>query len=142
MESMNLRRILEAQKLGENVKLAEKAVNEALSPVIKDSNLIDDVFAHFLRFCGCEGNALDVSKRRIFLFVAAYLFCPSSLIGKKMPSGLRQKLLDTMHIGAGSIISRYMSDLMFWYNHYKEFREDVNNAYSYVLSAMGMSEAR
>lgn len=139
---MNVQRILEAQKLDRNVKLAEKAVNEALNPILKDLRLIDDVFAHFLRFCGCEGCTLGVNNRRVFLFVVAYIFCPSSLIGRKMPSGFRQKLLDVMTINAGSIISRYMSDLMFWYNHYKEFREDVNNAYSYILSAMGVSEAR
>ena len=136
MESMNLRKITEAKKLGEVVRQAEMVVNDALKPELEDPNMLPRVFELFLNFIGNDGRELDVSKRRTFLFVAAYLFCPSALIGKKMPSGLRQKILDTMHLGAGSIISRYMSDLMFWYNHYKEFREDVNRAYSYVIESM------
>lgn len=136
MESMNLRRIAEAKKLGEVVRQAEVAVSDALKPEVEDTNLLPKVYELYLTFVGNNGESLDVNKRRTFLFVVAYLFCPSALIGKKMPSGLRQKILDTMHLGAGSIISRYMSDLMFWYNHYKEFREDVNNAYAYVVDAM------
>ena len=136
MESMNLRRIAEAKKLGEVVKQAEIVVNDALKPEVEDLSMLQKAYEHYLVFVGNRGETLDVNKRRAFLFVAAYIFCPSALIGKKMPSGLRQKILDTMHLGAGSIISRYMSDLMFWYNHYREFREDVNSAYEYIKEAM------
>lgn len=136
MESMNLRRITEAQNLEEVIEKAEMVVNEALKPEFVDFNQLPLVYDAFLKYVGSNTDALDVSKRRTFLFVAAYLFCPSALIGKKMPSGMRQKILDTMHLGAGSIISRYMNDLMFWYEHYKGFREDVNSAYVYIREEM------
>lgn len=121
--------------MAETERLNQK-VCEALEPRIKDVGLLGEVYSWFVKW---SGRVMDASDRKKFLFIAMYLFCPSVLIGHTMPRGLRGRIKELIHVKSVTTISNEVSNLLFFYNHYKDFKTDVDKAYSYIAEGMSLS---
>lgn len=111
---------------------------EALEPRLSDTGLIEEIYKYFLEFVKKVCKPSHSEKRKEFMFIVAYLYCPAVLIGGTMPKGFRGKLKELLNVGSPSAISNYTSDLMFLYNHYQDFREIVEGAYSYISEHMNL----
>ena len=138
MISMDLSKIRFAKGAAEDVKVLEQSINSALEPMIKDVSLVEHVYDLFLSFLQWSGKAMDVNNRKKFLFIAVYLFCPSVLIGHTMPRGFRDRVKDLINAKSATTVSNDVANLLFLYNHYKDFREDVDSAYAFVADGLNL----
>lgn len=138
MISMDLSKIRFAKGAAEDVKLLEQNINSALEPTIKDLSLVEQVYEQFLSFLQWSGKVMDVNNRKKFLFIAVYLFCPSVLIGHTMPRGFRDRVKDLINAKSATTVSNDVANLLFLYNHYKDFREDVDSAYAFVADGLNL----
>ena len=138
MISMDLSKIRFAKGAAEDVKLLEQKINSALEPTIKDLSLVEQVYEQFLSFLQWSGKVMDVNNRKKFLFIAVYLFCPSVLIGHTMPRGFRDRVKDLINAKSATTVSNDVANLLFLYNHYKDFREDVDSAYAFVADGLNL----
>ena len=118
------------------MKHLERETNAALEPSIKDISLVVEVYRLFVDFIQSSGKLMDANNRKKFLFVAVYLFCPSVLIGHTMPRGFRDRIKELINAKSATTVSNDVANLLFLYNHYKDFKDDVDNAYSHIVEGM------
>ena len=133
---MDLSKLRIAKDFEEDIKQTERKVQEALEPSFKDVNLLGEVYNRFLSFVEKGKRVMDTNNRKKFLFIAVYLFCPSVLIGHTMPRGFRDRIKKLIGAKSASTVSNDVANLLFIYNHYKDFRDDVNLAYSHIVESM------
>ena len=135
MITMDMRRIICAKELQARADDAMMVVREALTPKLHDQSRIDEIsrlFSEYIR----ENAGKFTEKKRALLFVMVYLYCPAVLLGESMPRGFRDRLKDLLGVGSPSAVSNYTTDLLFFYNHYKDFRKVVEDAYAYIMARM------
>ena len=133
---MDLSKLRIAKDFEEDIKQIERKVQEALEPSFKDVNLLGEVYSRFLSFVEKGKRVMDTNNRKKFLFIAVYLFCPSVLIGHTMPRGFRDRIKELIGAKSASTVSNDVANLLFIYNHYKDFRDDVNLVYSHIVESM------
>lgn len=136
MITQDLRRIICAKEVQDTANVALQNVKEALAPRLSDVSLMEEVYAKFREYVAGIKSSQHSERRREFLFIFAYLYCPTVLVGGTMPKGYRGKLKELLHVESPSAISNYTSDLFFLYNHYQDFREVVEGAYAYIAERM------
>ena len=136
MVSMDLSKIRFARDAMAEMKHLERETNAALEPSIKDISLVVEVYRLFVDFIQSSGKLMDANNRKKFLFVAVYLFCPSVLIGHTMPRGFRDRIKELINAKSATTVSNDVANLLFLYNHYKDFKDDVDNAYSHIVEGM------
>lgn len=136
MITLDLIKIRSAKEAISQAKDAANKAKEALRPILEDANLMGEVLRNFLQFLTTRSEVMNADKRKQFLFIIVYLFCPSSLLGDAMPRGFRERLRVLLHVDAPTVISNNIADLLFLYNHYEDFRTGVNDAYSYIAEEM------
>ena len=139
MISMDLSKIRFAKDASEEIRQMEHDVSEALKPAIADADFVGEVYRRFLSFIEGSGKVMDANNRKKFLFIAVYLFCPSVFIGHTMPRGFRDRIKELIHAKSATTVSNDVSNLLFLYNHYKGFREDVDNAYSFIVQDLSLA---
>ena len=139
MIKRDLRRIKCAKELQETANGAMIVAKAALSPRLKDVDLLPEIYYNFLGYLKDAKLPPHQERRREFLFIVFYLYCPSVLIGYAMPRGFRNKLKELLHVESPSAVSNYTTDLFFLYNHYADFREVVENAYNYIVEKMNLA---
>ena len=138
MISLDLRRISCAKQLQDATRDAMALLQDSLTPSLSDMGLIQEMYDHFKSFLIQQGMPLNANNRKKFLFVAVYLFCPSVLIGNTMPRGFRDKIRELINAKSATVVSNDVANLLFYYNCYKDFREDVENAYCYIVENMNI----
>ena len=138
MISMDLSKIRFAKDATEEIRQMEHEVSEALKPAIEDVDFVGEVYKRFLSFIEWSGKIMDANNRKKFLFIAVYLFCPSVLIGHTMPRGFRDRIKELINAKSATTVSNDVANLLFLYNHYRDFREDVDSAYAYVLEGLDL----
>lgn len=134
--TLDLRRIVCAKDLKDTAKGAMKVVDDALAPRLEDRSLIAEMYEHFRDYVKGQRSPHHSEKRREFLFIVAYFYFPSVLIGGTMPKGFRSILKGVLNVESPSAISNYVADLLFLYNHYLDFRQTVEGAYSHIVCSM------
>lgn len=137
---MDLRKIQSLKSARESINEAFKKATEAAKPIISDKRQLVDVYRNFLAFI--QQGEFTTARRKQFLFIVVYLFCPAVFIGDKMPKGFREALRDLLCLNSLSIISNDTRDLMFLYTHYSDFREEVERAYSFISDIMKIDAPR
>lgn len=138
--SMDVSKIRSAKDTMDKIEELKETVKVALAPVLTDTTLIAKVYGLYKSYVAEKGEEMDVIHRKRFLFIAVYLFCPSVLVGGKMPMGLREKLSNVMRINSASTISNEVVSLLFLYGCYQDFRDGVNEAFAYISSEMGLAD--
>lgn len=138
MVSIDLSKLKVARDFEVEVRQTEKKIREALSPRLSDFGKLGEVYERFLSFVKWSGMIMDTSNRKKFLFIAVYLFCPSVLIGHTMPRGFRDRIKELISAKSASTVSNDTANLLFLYNHYKDFRDDVNSAYAFIAEGMSL----
>lgn len=114
-------------------KLTERE-NELMAPVLTDMELVPVIFRWFCEIKGGSGvpeRRKGAEFRQKFIFIILFLYSPSALAGGKMRIGLRNKITEVIG-GTGTLISHSYSGLMFRYQMYKRYREEIDSIYDEI----------
>lgn len=107
----------------------ERCLNK---PVLTDLNLLPDLHKWFLE----NDNSTDpFMKRRKFLFLVLCLYSVGSILGDRLPNGLRPKLCEIYPSLSASTISNNIYGLDIEYFVYSDFRENINRLYGLLMES-------
>ncbi|MDR1582915.1 MAG: hypothetical protein LBS55_06590 [Prevotellaceae bacterium] len=117
------------RKEREKIKERER---DLLIPSLEDLSLIPCLYGLFEEI-GIEENRPDalfnVYERKKFFFIILFLYSPGTLLGDKMPPGLRSILGATLKLHSNSVVSNDCAGIMFLYERYSDFRKETDEAY-------------
>lgn len=112
--------------------------NELMKPILTDMELVPAIFRWFCEINGNNGvpeRRKGAEFRQKFIFIILFLYSPSALAGGKMKRGLRNKITEVIG-GTGTLISHSYSDLMFRYQMYKHYREEIDSIYNAIINRL------
>ena len=115
-------------------KLSERE-KELTEPILTDLDMIGTLYRWFqeLIFQKETFRLGNVTQRKKFIFIILFLYSPSTLAGGKMMNGLRNKLAEVLGVSAQTAISDNRNNLVFSYQLYKYFRQDVDWIYGEMM---------
>lgn len=119
-------------------RLSERE-NELSAPVLSDLELIPVIYEWFkdvLSEMAFPPQAECVTQRKKFLFIVLFLFSPSVLAGGRMPNGVRKNLEEVFPNVKPCTISNNLADVVFLYQQYKDFRQDIEYIYTEIVSRL------
>lgn len=122
----------------EERKRLEQEEIKLSTPIIQDLRRVREVYQYCLDAHKELAPSQSPNKpfvRRRFLFVLLFLFSPKTLAGGKMGHGLRAEIAKVMKIESSNV-SHYHSNILFFYNVYSDFREDVNKLFEIVFDKL------
>jgi hypothetical protein len=131
--------IFELKSIREQKYRLSERESEIAKPVLTDLGMIDTLYEWFKEIA-LEGKELpkgNVSQRKKFIFIILYLYSPTTLAGGKMRAGLREKLAEVFPIKEKSVVSNNTNNLVFSYQLYKYFRQDVERIYKEIILRLG-----
>ena len=130
---LNFDKIIRIKKIRIEKSELSKEENKLSSPVITDKENVKrmhDIFKEILNEMACPPNPDSVYQRKKFVFIVLFMCSPDALAGSRMAPGLRDELAKAMGMKEPSTVSNYCSDLVFFYQNYSDFRENVNEIFS------------
>lgn len=115
-----------------------RAMEDMLSrPALTDVGTMREAYRAFRESAsGDGGNRYMVRKQ--FIFIAVWLYSPGSLAGAKLRPGVRRELASVLGLRSPRIVSNELSDLMFYYCTYPDFRSAVDRRLRDVAAALGL----
>lgn len=136
---LNFERIIRLKKIRiEKSELSEEE-NILTTPVLTDKGLISEIYKIFVDLLnerGCPPNVDSVTQRKKFIFIILYLYSPSTLAGGKMARGLRENMSLVLGIQSKSTISDNCADVVFLYQNYGDFSEDIEYLYTEIINRL------
>lgn len=120
--------IFELMSIREQISNLSARESELVKPKLSDLSLIPYLHNYFIDAFGM-GNTrkLGAIQRKKFVFIIVLLYSPSTLAGGCLNRGVRDGLAHALKLNAPSAVSRICPDLIFSYQHYRDFRLDVDN---------------
>lgn len=97
---------------------------------------IKDLFTEIVSEWGSPVYGTTVLNRKKLLFIILYLYSPSTLAGGKMPKNLREEINKALGVHSKSVVSNNFSDVMFLYEHYADFKNDVQYIYGKLITRL------
>ena len=140
MNQLDLQKILSIKNAKEFIKEAIEMVSESTRPLLANRSEMKEVYDVYQEYLRTKGIAWDTERRKHFLFVIIYIYCPNVLVGDPMPKGFRRELKELLNVRANTVISNHSRDLLFLYRQYRDFREEVDAAYNYISERMGIED--
>lgn len=128
--------IVELKSIREQKSRLTERENELASPELKELTLIPQIYEWFKEILAtrdCPPNLESVTQRKKFLFIVLFLFTPSTLAGGRLPNGVRAALAEVLPDVSPCVISNNISDILFIYQNYKDFRSDIGEIYDEIL---------
>lgn len=119
-------------------RLSERE-NELSAPVLSDLELIPVIYEWFkevLSEMAFPPQVECITQRKKFLFIVLFLFSPSVLAGGRMPNGIRKSLEEVFPNVKPCTISNNLADVVFLYQQYKDFRQDIEYIYTEIVSRL------
>lgn len=122
-------------------KLSERE-KELTEPTLTDLDMIGTLYGWFQEIISQKEmfRVGNVTQRKKFIFIILFLYSPSTLAGGKMKNGLRNKLGEILGINAQTAISDNRNSLVFSYQLYKYFRQDVDFIYMEMMKKAGLKK--
>lgn len=122
--------VKELSRIYNNMDELERKEDVFSEPLYTDMSKIDAMYEAFQSIY-CKSK-MTVNDRKKFLFVIILLYCPKKLAGKKMKSGLRDKIANILHMRQHSTLSNNVKDLVKEYDSDPNFKKDVSKAYNFI----------
>lgn len=119
-------------------RLSERE-NELSAPVLSDLELIPVIYEWFkevLSEMAFPPQVECITQRKKFLFIVLFLFSPSVLAGGRMPNGVRKSLEEVFPNVKPCTISNNLADVVFLYQQYKDFRQDIEYIYTEIQNRL------
>lgn len=134
-----IRKIEEIQEIRVQRSELERKETSLSAPLLIDFKLIGQLYTWFkegLAERNCPSSVDSVLQRKKFLFIILYFYSPGTLAGGKMMKGLRDKLADVLEIHSRTTISDNCADVVFLYNRYKYFNNEVNDLFYFLADKL------
>lgn len=134
---VELKRIRELKK-----ELCEKE-EDLSSPMLKDVNLIPEIYGWFMDIYDAKHLSLNVNsvlQRKEFLFIVLLLYSPKTLAGGRMSSGLRKEISKIYPNILPCVISNNISNLYLIYKQYKDTRLEIEDIYNEIASRLKLRD--
>lgn len=131
--------IIELRTIREQKSRLSERENELSSPILSDIYLLSEVYSLFcdaLEERDCAPKIDSVYQRKKFLFISLFLFAPSVLAGGRLPNGIRAELSKIFPDVSPCVISNNISDVVFIYQQYKDFRQDIDYLYAEIVKRL------
>ena len=131
--------IIELRTIREQKSRLSERENELSSPILSDIYLLSEVYSLFcdaLEERDCAPKIDSVYQRKKFLFISLFLFAPSVLAGGRLPNGIRAELSKIFPDVSPCVISNNISDVVFIYQQYKDFRQDIDYLYTEIVKRL------
>ena len=105
------------------------------TPELNPNEMLGEFYKKFQLIASKVSNesVSNVNSRKKFLFIVLYIFSPSVLAGGKMPRGLRDEISNVLGLHSKSTISDNCSDILFLYQNYAKFKNEVNEIYRKLM---------
>lgn len=135
--------IAEIKSIREQKSRLSEREKELTKPVLTDLSMIPTLykwFAEIISNRNCSGRREGVTQRKKFIFIVLALYSPSALAGGKMAFGLRECLARVLEVKAVSAISDNVANVEFIYQHYKDFRKDVDWIYTEMVERLNIAK--
>lgn len=136
-------KIQEIESLRHQLTRLIRQETEASAPILADLSLLPRLYYWFgeaLQERGCSPCIESVSQRKKFLYIILYLYSPASLAGGKMTLGLRDKLAELFQLRSRTTISDNCGDVVFLYCRYKDFHEEVDDIFLYIMEQLKVNK--
>ena len=130
--------IIELHAVREQKSRLTERETELMTPTLNDMSLIPMIFEWFCSLtgrCRVPERRKGVEFRQKFVFIILFLYSPSALAGGKMRIGLRNKITEVIG-GSGTLVSHSYSNLMFRYQMYKRFRDEIDSIYNALITRL------
>lgn len=98
-------------------------------PLLTDFSLIPKLYKRFVDILNerpCPPRIDSVLQRKKFLLIILLLYSPNTLIGDRMPNGLRKSIISVFPNISPNSISIDISNLLFIYKHYREINFEIS----------------
>lgn len=98
-------------------------------PKLDDFTLIPKLYRKFVEILNerpCPPRIDSVLQRKKFILIILFLYSPSTLIGERLPYGLRKVIMSVFPNISPNSISIDISNLLFLYKHYKDINKEVS----------------
>nr|WP_296261685.1 hypothetical protein [uncultured Phocaeicola sp.] len=131
--------IIELMAIREQKSRLSERESELSSPILSDTSMISEVYSMFCKVLSerdCPPRTDNVYQRKKFLFIALFLFAPSVLAGGRLPNGIRAELARIFPDVSPCVISNNITDVLFIYQNYKDFRQDIEYLYNKILERL------
>lgn len=131
--------ILELKSIREQKSRLSERESELSSPVIHDVSLIPEIHGWFKDILSgrcCPACTDSVLQRKKFLFIVLFLFSPGVLAGGRLPNGIRHQLSRVFPKISPCVISNNIADVVFLYQNYKDFRQDIDYLYTEIVKRL------
>lgn len=122
-------RLKEVRRTLVSLEEEERCLNK---PVLTDLNLLPDLHKWFMEN---DSSTDPFMKRRKFLFLVLCLYSVGSILGDRLPTGLRPKLCEIYPSLSACTISNNIYGLDIEYFVYSDFREDINRLYGLLMES-------
>lgn len=108
--------------------------NALTTPTLSDLDLMPQIWEML------KDEVKEAELRRVFIVVILFLFAPKSLVGYKLPFGIREAMAKSMRLRLKnhSFISNNIRTSLFYYEQYRDFRSQVDAAIEKVKELLGL----
>lgn len=121
--------IFELKKVRDQISGLSIREAELSKPKLTDLSLITHIQSYFNELFGIgDTRKSGIRQRKKFVFIVMLFYSPSMLAGGRMSSGLRNELASLLRLNAPTAVSHICGDLLFAYQHYRDFRVDIDKA--------------
>lgn len=133
-------RILEIKNIRELKAGLSKREAELIQPTLTDINLVGKLYEWYKEILTTQGSEWkdNILRRKKFIFIVLYLYCPEALAGGRMKYRLREKIAEALSINRNNSISNDLNNIVFSYQVYKDYRQDVDNIYGEIVRRLKM----
>ena len=132
---MNENDIRRAIEITESLRKVTREMTEERSALIhdgiKDLSLAGELFR---AMCGVTGyrRAQEPGRRKLFVFIAIYVFNPMFILERRKRRGLCAALAALFHVHR-SVIIEEEKQAVFLYLHYRDFRDGVHSLFTDII---------
>jgi hypothetical protein len=131
--------IMELKAIKEQQAKLSELENRLATPALHDFTQIAQLYECFkdiLAERDFPPNIESVIQRKKFLFIVLFLFAPRVLAGGRLPNGIRAELARVFPNVAPCVISNNIADVLFIYQQYKDFRQDIEYLYAEIVNRL------
>lgn len=138
--NLNLGKVMALQKVRNKMLELSCKMDELGEPMLDDLSFLPTIYETYLEFFrkrGWQDKANKVYHRQKLILIVLYLYSPRTLAGGKMRIGLRDKLSELFGLSAKTTISDNSAHAVHFYQHYRDFRRDVDLMLTDIVNALG-----
>lgn len=127
--------IAEIKLIREQKSRLSEREKELTEPTLTDLDMVKtlyELFKESLAGRDCSGRAESTTQRKKFIFIVLFLFSPSTLAGGRISNKIRKVLSEVIGC-TPSYISHNVENVIFFYQQYKDFRQDVDWVFTEMM---------